>query len=61
MDDFMRTILSRVLSQEIGNQMRWKDEDIKNGFGDGADRDKNIGKIKEFMKQNGIEIRPDYF
>lgn len=61
MDDFMRTILSRVLSKEIGNQMRWKDEDIKNGFGDAMSRDKNIEEIKEFMKQNGIEIRPDYF
>ena len=61
MDDFMRTILSRVLSQEIGNQIRWKDEDIKNGFGDAMSRDENIEEIKEFMKQNGIEIRPDYF
>lgn len=61
MDDFMISILSRVLSQEIGNQKRWaREEQEKYGIYS-ADREYTIDKIKAFMEENKIEIRPDYF
>lgn len=60
MDNFMKSVLSRVLSQEIGNQLKWKESDIKNGYSDGSDRDDNIARIKQFMNDTGIEFRPDY-
>lgn len=52
----MRSILSRVLSEEIYNQLIWKQNDINNGF-DGTDRDNIISDIKDFMTENGIEIK----
>ena len=59
MDDFMKSILSRVLSQEIGNQKRWaKQEQDRRVY---TDREHTIDKIKKFMEENNIEIRPDYF
>ena len=60
MDDFMISILSRVLSQEIGNQKRWAREEQEK-YGISSDREYTIDKIKAFMEENEIEIRPDYF
>lgn len=59
MDDFMISILSRVLSQEIGNQERWAKQEQDRGVY--TDREHTIDKIKKFMEENKIEIRPDYF
>ena len=56
----MKSVLSRVLSQEIGNQLKWKENDINNGFSDGTDRNNNIARIKKFMSDNDIEFRQDY-
>lgn len=55
----MKSILSRVLSQEIGNQKRWAKQEQDRGVY--TDREHTIDKIKKFMEENNIEIRPDYF
>ena len=56
----MKSILSRVLSQEIGNQKRWAREEQEK-YGISSDREYIIDRIKAFMEENEIEIRPDYF
>lgn len=57
MDNFMRGILSRVLTEEIENQKKWKEDDEKMGFV-GTDRDDNIKRIEKFMEENEI---PKFF
>lgn len=55
MDAFMKGILSRVLSDEIRNQEKWKEDERKMGFSDDrTHRDYNIQKITEFMEENDI-------
>ena len=55
MDAFMKSILSRVLSDEIRNQKKWKEDEKKMGFSDAyTDRDYNIKRIIEFMEENDI-------
>lgn len=61
MDDFMRSILSRVLSEEIGRQEEWKKKEMSYRLSSVLERDDNIARIKKFMDENKIEIRPDYF
>lgn len=56
MNSFMKGILSRTLSTEIGFQMYLKS--IENGRPE--ERDDNIRRIKEFMADNDIEFRADY-
>lgn len=56
----VNAILSRVLSEEIGRQEKWKIKDSNNGF-DTTDRDEAIQEIKNFMVENNIEIRTDYY
>ena len=55
-DDFMKAILRRTLSEEIRNQMKWKQDDIKRDFPQEMidRRDDNIKRIREFMEQNDI-------
>lgn len=53
MDDFMRGILSRCLTEEIERQEDWKQSDIEIGF-DPKRRDDNISRIREFMEMNEI-------
>lgn len=56
----MNSILSRVLSEELGRQAKWKIKDSDNGF-DTTDRDEAIQDIKNFMSENNIEVRTDYY
>lgn len=56
----MNAILSRILSEELGNQEKWKIKDSNNGF-DTTDRDEAIQEIKNFMIENNIELRTDYY
>ena len=54
----MKSILSRVLSDEIRNQKKWQEDEKKMGFPDEyTDRDYNIKRITEFMKENDIVFR----
>ena len=58
MDAFMKSILSRVLSDEIRNQKEWQEDEKKMGLSDVYnDRDYNIKRITEFMKENDIVFR----
>lgn len=55
MDAFMKSILSRVLSDEIRNQEKWKEDERREGFPDSVcHRDANIAHIKQFMEENEI-------
>lgn len=54
MNNTMKGILSRVLSEEIENQKAWKEDEMMTWESDGLDRDKNIEIIQEFMKENDI-------
>lgn len=61
MSEFMRSILSRVLSQEIGHQEKWKnEEEDKYGYCN-ADRDNYVKEIQQFMQDNNIEFRTDFY
>ena len=57
MDSVLKSILSRVLTQEIKNQREWEREDIELGI-DFGERKEYIKKIEEFMSENGIEKSP---
>lgn len=61
MDDFMRSILSRVLSEEIGKQQHWADLEEKELGADRSDREDNAKRIREFMDKNDIEFRKDFY
>lgn len=56
MKDMMKSILSRVLSEEIAHQENWKHEEHGN-----VNRDRIISEIKNFMEENGIEFRQDFY
>ena len=60
MTNTMNSILSRVLSQEIAHQERWKKDDIAMGFS-GTDRDEYIIEIKRFMESNKIPFNQDWY
>lgn len=60
MNKTMTAILERVLSEELGRQHAWREQDISNGF-DGKDRDAVIADIKSFMKENSIDFTRSYF
>lgn len=66
MDEFMKSILCRVLSEEIAHQEQWKENDIKL-FGseekakETSDRDEWIKRIKEWMKENDIKFSYDHY
>lgn len=61
MNEIIKTILSRVLSEELGRQQAWLEEDEK--FGDEFiavnklvdNRKEVIATIEAFMDENGIE------
>lgn len=61
MNNTMKGILSRVLSEEIENQKAWKEDEMMTWESDGLDRDKNIEIIQEFMKENDIPIYHRYY
>ena len=55
MDNFMRGILSRVLTEEIENQKIWWEQERKNGLPDKlTNRKDNIERIEKFMSENDI-------
>lgn len=60
MTDTMKSVLSRVFSQEIGKQEKWKNEDEERGF-DASDRYEVVADIQDFMRDNQIEFRVDYY
>lgn len=58
----MPAILSRVLSEEIGRQKKWGetiDHEVNEKYR--TDRDGIIQEIKEFMENNDIKYRQDFF
>lgn len=61
MTDLMKSILGRVLSQEIAHQENWKADDIRRFGEDRVDRDEIIQQIKDFMEENGIQFREDFY
>lgn len=58
MTNTMNAILERVLSEEIAKQEMQSKEDIANGF---PSRDNIIKEIKDFMKENDIKFRQDFY
>lgn len=61
MTEVQRMILSRVLSQELGKQERWMRKE-KEQFGtDGSDRKSLKKEIENFMEEEGIEFREDFY
>lgn len=54
----MNAILERILSQEIARQEVWSKEDVENGF---PGREDIIQEIKDFMKENDIKFRKDFY
>lgn len=61
MDRFMNSILSRVLSEEIGRQLRWADKEEKEFGMDRSNREDNAKRIKKFMDENEIDFREDFY
>ena len=61
MSECMRSILSRVLSQEIGHQEKWKNEEEDKYGRCMGDRDEYVEEIRQFMKENNIEFRADFY
>ena len=60
MTEKMNHILERVLSEELGRQDAWLEEDRSMGF-DVSNRKSAIDEIHEFMMTNDISIRQDFY
>ena len=60
MTTLMNGLLERVLSEELGRQTAWRQQDTDRGF-DTADREKVMQEIRDFMKENDIKYRDDFF
>lgn len=58
MTNTMNAILERVLSEEIAKQEMQSKKDIANGF---PPRDNIIKEIKDFMEENDIKFRQDFY
>ena len=58
MTNTMNAILERVLSEEIAKQEMQSKKDIANGS---PSRDNIIKEIKDFMKENDIKFRQDFY
>ena len=63
MNKYIDVILSKVLSEELGRQEHWDQNDKKynHKYPEGFDRQAIINDIKEFMTENNIKFRSDYF
>ena len=61
MTEMMKSILGRVLSQEIAHQENWKADDIRRFGEDKVNRDEIIAQVKDFMEENGIQFREDFY
>ena len=58
----MKSILSRVLSEEIGRQYLWQAKERHLGLDDVViDRDITVQTIKDFMEWNDIEFNQDSY
>ena len=61
MAETMKSILTRVLSQEIAHQEQWKKEDLERFGKNPIDRDKIVAEVKDFMKENNIDFSYDWY
>lgn len=61
MDEFMKGILSRVLSEEIAKQQKWADREERDFGMDRSNREDNVKRIQEFMDKNEIKFREDFY
>ena len=53
--DFMKSVLSRVLSEEIEHQIQWRDSAMEKDIpAMVVDRNRNIELIRQFMTENDI-------
>lgn len=55
----LESVLSRVLSTEIGTQLAWREQDMKNDL-PYEDRNTVIEELKQFMDVRGIDLNYDY-
>jgi hypothetical protein len=55
----LESVLSRVLSTEIGTQLAWREQDMKNDL-PYEDRNAVIEELKQFMDVRGIDLNYDY-
>ena len=60
MTDLMRGLLERVLSEELGRQAAWLQQDEENLIFIG-NRENVMQEIKDFMKENDIRFRDDFY
>ena len=56
----VKSVLTRVLSEELGRQAQWLEDDKKMGF-DITPRTKVIDELHKFMEENDIKVRDDYY
>ena len=59
MTNRLKSVLSRTLSTEIGNQLAWRVKDMANGL-PYEDRDEVIKEIRQFMDVNDIDVNQHY-
>ena len=59
MTNRLKSVLSRTLSTEIGNQLAWRMKDMANGL-PYEDRDEVIKEIRQFMDVNDIDVNQHY-
>ena len=59
MTDIIKSILKRTLSEEIGKQMAWRDNEKDKGY-PFVNRKEIIEEIKAYMSEQGIEVDDDY-
>ena len=56
MNEMIRTVLKRLLSEELGRQQAWCESDKKLGIDNAEEYRNHICKtIEDFMKENDIE------
>ena len=59
MSKIIKSILTRVLNEELVNQMMWKKQDEERGLDSSVMvRDNVIAEIKKFMSDNDIPVLP---
>lgn len=59
-NEVVKSILGRVLSQEIAHQEIWKKQDTEK-YGIDSDRDALIKEIKEWMQENDIAFNRGFY
>lgn len=61
MSDRMKSILSRVLSQEVAHQEIWAKKEAEQFGKSVLDRDDIIKEIKAFMVENDIKFNGEFY